>query len=104
ATNNIKAFIDNELEFEGYNVKAMEYFVDTSNIEYHDLSITIPLYHTEGFIRSVKLQEENNELNKNKGTMNKYTIVKDVNGNMSGFDGHIEIDRSSNKIQFSVWQ
>ena len=80
------------------------YYFAVKKINFNTDTVSIPLFHLDGFIKRKELEKENQEMNKNRKEGD-LILVKEINGNMSGKDGHLEIDiRNGKIIRFSMWQ
>ncbi len=81
-----------------------DYYVWTSYIKNQATSICIPICHYEGFKLLKDLKNKDEEANKNR-KKNDPLIITDINGNVSGIDGDLEIDKKTKKVmRFSLWQ
>ena len=86
------------------NLNKNDYYVWTSFIEYGTDTIFIPIYHYDGFIKKKELEDKDRELNKNR-KKDDPIFVTDMNGNATGKDGNLEIDKRTKKVtSFKLWQ
>ena len=81
-----------------------DYWIWNSYIEEDSDLIFIPICHYHGFVFKKDLEEKNIEANKDRKEGKPLTVI-DFNGNASGKDGILEIDKSTNKVlSFRLWQ
>ncbi|UTW65124.1 hypothetical protein KFE94_10575 [bacterium SCSIO 12643] len=81
-----------------------DYWFWTSYVQEDSSSIYIPICHYDGFVFKKDLEEKNIEANKDRKERELITVIN-FNGNASGKDGNLEIDRSTNKVlSFRLWQ
>jgi hypothetical protein len=80
------------------NLDKNNFYVLPNYIKDQDSIIIMEVCHYNGFKFEMELEKENIELNKNR-KKDDPVIVKTVNGNMSGFDGYLEIDKATKKIK-----
>ena len=79
------------------------YYFSYKEIKFDLDTMHIPLFHLDGFIKRKELEKENKEMNKNRKE-SEGILVKEINGNMSSKDGHLEINiRDGKIIRFSIW-
>lgn len=81
-----------------------DYWIWTSYIQEDSNSVFIPLCHYDGFEFKKNLEEQNKEANKDRKEGDLITVI-DFNGNASGKDGHLQIEKSTKKVlSFRLWQ
>lgn len=81
-----------------------DYYVYTNNIQSSDSILSIPIYNYYGFKKLKDLEDKDKAANK-KRKEGEYIMVTDIDGNVSGKDGNLEIDmRLKRIIRFSLWQ
>lgn len=81
-----------------------DYWVWTSYIEEDSNTISIPLCHYDGFVFKRELEEESIEVNKDRKE-GEQLIVIDFNGNASGKDGNLRINKFSRKVlSYKLWE
>ncbi len=96
--NTIKDYMaNNEMDINGY-------WIWTSYVQENSNSIFIPICHYDGFVFKKNLEEKNEEAKKNRKAGDLETVIT-FNGNASGKDGNMEIDKTTNKVlSFALWQ
>ncbi len=86
------------------NMDLADYWIWTSHIQEDSNSISIPICHYSGFVFMKELEEKNKNENKDRKTGEPITVI-DFNGNMSGKDGNLEIEKKTKKVlSFGLWQ
>jgi len=83
------------------------YYVDTTSVVNERATVSIPIYHYDGFKREKEIKDRNSIetmwMQLRTGNTN-VVIVTDINGNLSGKDGALEISKKTKKVlRFSLW-
>lgn len=101
----IKPYIDLVKDYMIQNkMNPDDYWIWTSYIRENSNSIWIPICHYDGFVFEKRLESENKEANKYRNE-EAPIVVMDYNGNASGKDGNIEIDKKTETVlSFKLWQ
>ena len=80
------------------------YYISVNYIQDKSESISIPLYHFNGFKKQLELENKDKEYNE-KRPKGEYPRTTNMVGNASGKDGNLEIEKKTQKIiGFTFWQ
>lgn len=81
-----------------------DYYVWTTYIVNGKETLSIALCHYDGFVLQKTIDEKDAERNKNRKPGEPLTVT-DINGNTSGKDGNLEINKTKKQVEgFSLWQ
>lgn len=97
--NNIKLFLyERQMDIDSY-------FINLEGVSTGNGKLHIPLYHYLGFVLSKQIEDQNIAHQSDKGNGGGKTPITNINGNLSGKDGTLEIDTFTHSvISFSLWQ
>lgn len=80
-----------------------DYYLDSEAVQETDSTITIPIYHYNGFVERKSIDEKN-KLAASQSAAGENAAFIIVNGNLSGVDGNLDIYKNSGRITFGLWQ
>jgi hypothetical protein len=94
----IKPYIKSIKDYMGKNLMHPDdYWICSSSIQEDSNPISIPIRHYNTFVCVKEVEEKNEEAKKNRQEDGSY-LVAVQNGNISGKDGTLEIDKSSKEV------
>lgn len=81
-----------------------EYWIWTSYIKKDSSSLSIPLYHYDGFVVTKEIEQKNKDANKDRIEGEPITVIVSK-GNPDGKCGNLEIDKKTKVVtSFKLWE